>query len=780
MDTSGLDPDKVGDLLTIHTAELEETVHLQDFYEKVVVAKLLNLTPHPESDKLSIAQFDCGDGKSRQVIFGQKHPLHEGKLYPVALPGAKLLSGIEVTSSTLRGQQSDGMVCDNQDLGMKNPNLITFPTDTPLGKSLSELFAECRDVLFDIDNKSLTHRPDLMGHIGFVREVAAITKRKKDLTLPEPPLPTSGEKFSVEIQTPNCRRFCAGVMSNIEVKISPLETIFRLEHLGTRSISNLVDITNIALLGWGQPMHVFDADKIDGHIIVRQARKGEKLIALDENEYELTPEDIVIADEKKVLSIAGVMGGLASSVTEKTKNIVFECANFDPTVIRKTSTRLGLRSESSMRYEKSLDPEQCLPVLKGALALTLERIPAAQIAAPITDTYPTKLSEITVLLDPELVNARSGFSLTPEQVQTSLEALDFTVTHDEGRFLVQIPSFRATKDVSIPEDLVEEVVRLEGFDKIESQALTLPVRPPHPNHLRSLEWTVRDFFASREFLEVYNYSFVPTSDKDFTQSDSYISVQNPLSAEQALLRRTLASNLIRDIEPELRTHGALHAFELGKTYIPRKDDVLPDERLKLGLISTELGGDEDALFYALKDELERLAHALGVKISARPCTKTDPFMHPSKAASLFCGDTELGQIFVLHPSQNTLKRTSIVLAELDMESLLACYLHRDESYHKISTFPRVHRDLSFLLDEKVLVGDLRALWEKNCNLLTEIELFDEFRDKAKFGAGKKNLSFHLTFQATDRTLTDEDMDASVQTLVTLAKDSFGAILRGEE
>jgi len=356
VDLNDLDYQEIGDKMTIHTAELEEIIDIKNGFNNVVVGKVINKQIHPNSDKLSIATFDCGKNiGTKQIIFGDKHHVEIGDILPIALDGAILNSGQAIKKTELRGQTSEGMIVDNSELGMKNNELLHFSNEE-IGKSLPEICPEFSDILFDIDNKSLTHRPDLMGHRGFALELSAIFDRK--LTLPEPILafPNNTKNVEVDIQTKVCHRYCALEINNVDVQNSDLLTQLRLENLGIRSISNMVDITNWIILEFGQPMHVFDADKIEGKLIIRQAKKGESLVALDGETYKLDETITVIADEKKVLSIGGVMGGAASGVTKETKNIIFESAHFDPVSIRKTSQKLGLRSESSMRFEKSLDP----------------------------------------------------------------------------------------------------------------------------------------------------------------------------------------------------------------------------------------------------------------------------------------------------------------------------------------------------------------------------------------------------------------------------------------
>jgi phenylalanyl-tRNA synthetase beta chain len=789
---SHLTPEIIGEKITLHTAELEEIIDTKPFCDLVVAGKLTKVDSHPRSDKLSIGFFDCGEKNPRQVLFGQVHVLTLGEVYPIALPGLVMENGKAVTESELGGVLSQGMVIENTELGMKNSGLLTFePKD--IGKKLSEIVDGSADQIFDIDNKSLTHRPDLMGHWGFAREVAAIfdIPFKKSKT----ELPAGGsEKIKVDIQTPNCRRFTCAKLSNIFVTDSSASNMFRLEHLGTKSISNIVDITNQVMVLHGQPMHAFDAAKVNGTIIIRQAKDGEALVALDGEEYALTTDDMVIADEKKILSIAGIMGGLESGVTSETTEIIFESANFDPTVIRKTSSRLGLRSDSSMRYENSLDPENCLNGLMEAITRTQKYCPNAELTADITDNYPQKPLIKTILLNPNKVRRLSGITFSDDEIKKNLTKLGFGVEtvqnqQDEIIFEVTVPSIRATKDVSIPEDLIEEVVRLYGYGNIASTIPSQPIKTPKINHLRKLEWQIRDILASEGLREVMHSSFVSSTDskwlslqetQDPDSTNGYVVMTNAPTLETTYLRQSLLSNLVRDLETELRTHKSVGLFEIGKTYHSSK---LGDysEIKKLALLQATFSKKSDQTFFTLKAKLEKLLFHLGedqLDIAFVSQTETTALFHPHQTAIVKANDIIIGTLGTIHPSKNSIKKSIIVAAELDIEKLLQVLLARSSKvYSAQSTFPAVQRDLSIIVTDRLHIADVQALAKQHADNLTKIELFDEFTDAEKLGVGKKNLAFHLTFQSKEKTLASEEVEAEFKRIVTALQSVFGAMLR---
>ncbi|NCP66807.1 phenylalanine--tRNA ligase subunit beta [bacterium] len=769
----------VGEKLTLHTAELEETIKVADSFAGVFVGKLISHVKIADSDKLHIGQFDVGAQGQKQIVFGSVHPLADGEIVPVALDGARLGSGIEIKNSEIQGHKSEGMVCDNRELGLKNETLLRISDESLVGKPLSEAVESLSDTLFDIDNKSLTHRPDLMGHRGFARELATIYG--VNLRLPEPvvSLPEVAP-FQVEIQTDGCRRFCALPIEGVRVTANDPSKTFRLEQLGTKSLSNIVDITNWIMLEFGQPMHVFDADKIEGSIVVRLAKEGEKLVALDGNEYELTAEDMVVADSVKPLSIAGIMGGLASSVSSSTTNILFEAANWDPVMVRKTAQRHGIRTESSMRYEKSLAPEKCQRALLAAAEMALDYCPKAKITAGLTDIFPQPQTRLKLELDPSRVSQIAGVDISPKFMEDKLYRLGFKVDSSKTPWHIEVPFFRSTKDVSIAEDIIEEVIRMYGFENIPSTLPTLPVQPPVENKLRTLEWKTRDFWSANGFLELMNYSFVKGEDQALTGETEYTEIENPLSDEYQFLRRSLVSNTLKHLESELRTQGELAFYELGRTYHPA-GNVLPTEKSELLLLRASLvAKSENQQFYNLKSELTLWLESLGLSnIETRPAQNVKPYQHPAKTAEILVNGKLIGTICVLHPLFLPHKPATIALAELDMAVIEAELNTHTEAYEKLSSFPSVHRDVSLVMPEKVLMGEVVKTAQNAAKFLESIDLFDEYRDPNKLGADLKNLAFHLSFRSKDQTLTDDLIEADFKSITDALKSGLKAQLRLE-
>ena len=772
---------EIGEKLTLHACELEEVLDLNPFFSRVFAGKMLETRPHSNAEKLSVATFDLGKklGK-KQIIYGQVHEVAVGEVLPIALGGAKLKSGIEIKNTEIRGEKSEGMIADNAELGLKMLGLLRF-ADAEIGKSLPEICAEFGDQMLEIDNKSLTHRPDLMGHNGFAREVAAIFRADWNLVEPSPKLDFAQQLKAprVEIQSPVCRRFCALQMHDVSVAPSSFATQIRLENLGIRAISNFVDITNLILAGRGQPMHVFDADKIDGKIIVRQAKKGEKITTLDGNEYELDDEICVIADEKKVLSIAGIMGGLESSCTEKTQNIVFECANFDPVSIRRSSQKLGIRTESSMRYEKSLDPHACRSAILAAGELGAKVCEHARFAGALTDVFPAQneFEPKYIDFDPQKISTHTGLEISDDEIVGILHSLKFEVERcEKSNWRVQIPSFRATKDISIPEDLTEEVVRMHGFESLPAKLPEMPICPPERNFQRDLEWQIRDFCAGRGFLEVLQYSFASARDCEFDPTKKYVEIQNPLSADQQFLRTNLVAAFARNTESELRKWGSLRFFEIGKTFL-ETGKVLPDERQKWAFFAAEMGGKNEPLFFELKKNVADALHFLGLHSHFFESQTPEVFAEKGTSADIFCGEEKVGIIAALEKSRLSVRDSAAVFAELDVQKITQLVRKTLKKYEKISPFPPVFRDLSIVLESKIGAGAVEIEAQKSSELLQKIEFFDEFTDEAKLGRGQKNISFHLQFRSGEKTLAENEVEHEFAKIVKNLEKKFGAQLR---
>ncbi len=742
---------KIGEKITTHTAETEGIENIGDRYDKIYAAKLIKV--EKINEKLHKGIFDLGKIGQKQIVFGSVHPLALNKLYPVALAGAKLKSGIEMKESEIKGVKSAGMVCDNLELGLKNESIVTF-SEEKIGQELKTM-SEFADFAIEIDNKSLTHRPDLLGHRGFAREVAiSLDLKYKEENYSAITLPNKLTDFGVAIKTENCRRFMAVKVENITIQDAPLDERLKLEHCGTRSINSVVDITNLSLLGVGQPMHAFDADKLDGQIVVRQAQKGESLVALDGETYELSPDDVVIADEAKILSIAGVMGGLESGVTAETKNIVFECASFDPVSVRKTSKRLGLRSESSMRYEKNLAPELCDVGLRFALK-KMKVFHPESTATRFAEVFASPTQEISIPLEYEKVRNISGLDISDKKIEENLKKLGFEIIeHTLGVMLVKVPKIRATKDIAIEEDLIEEVIRLEGYEAIPETMPGFDATPFAPNLQRRRQHQLRFLCANAGLTEIMTHSLT---------HKGQVKVANPLSENYTHLRTNLIEPILKNLESELRKEKKVSLFELGRTY----HAPLGTEKEKLVILIGEMNGDLKKGVKKAKETLQKVALGLKKELFFENNTETIPdFAHPFVYGNVLLAGSKIGTIGAINAKVSEIKNANIAFAEIEIEALIA---KTPTTYQKPGSRQVVTRDISIMIDKEASWSDIASSIE---NKNQKGALKSVIHDPSFGKAGQKNIVLTMSFAAEEKKLDEQEIGRRMELVLQTLQKNF--------
>jgi phenylalanyl-tRNA synthetase beta chain len=631
-----------------------------------------------------------------------------------------------------------------------------------VGRQITMKTAECEGVephgadwIIEIDNKSLTHRPDLWGHIGMAREVAAhfgvALRSPVDLSM----LPQGDPAVTVHIENFDlCPRFSAVMYEGVRVGPSPEWLQERLEAVGINPINNIVDITNWVMAEIPQPMHAFDADKVPSHtLIARAARPGETCRALNGETYELDASMIAVAGVAGPLAIAGVMGGESSMIGEATTRVIFEAANWHPASIRKTSTRLKLRTDASMRFEKALDPENTAAGLARAVELVRRCCPGARLVGGMADVYRPLIPPDPIELPLEWLSAKLGQAVEAGEVAAILRSIGFGVREMAEALLVTVPSWRATKDISIKDDLVEEVGRMIGYGSISPQPPMMAVTPAPPNTARKFQNSVRSRLTERGFDEVQNYSFV--SDAEAARfgfpASAHLRVRNPISEDQALLRVSLIPKIHANIEQNRKHFESFRLFEIGQE-IHRRDGELPDEIPHLA-----------AAVYAKDDgvaglaELKRVAAALAPGAEFRPAAETRVFEHPARAADVYCGGERLGRLFEFHPAFVEQGRAAAL--DLDLRRLQALTESREIRYKPVGRFPSSTFDLAIIVGPRALAGDVaRAIPEA------------EFREDFRLPDGRRSLLFRFTLSAPDRTLTGEEIAAARQQWI----DALGA------
>lgn len=769
VDIGDMDAAKLGSLLTMATAEIEEVIPWGHGLGEIRAGRVLEVEKHPDADRLRVAQVEVA-GEVHNVVCGAPN-CAAGITVPVALPGSRLPDGTKIKRSKIRGVKSEGMLCSARELGLGDDHagLMLLDAATETGCPLPEVFP-LEDVVIDIDNKSLTHRPDLWGHYGFAREIACVLgKELRPLALASTAEAAGGIPVSVE-NTELCPRYLALSLQGLEVKASPHWLQNRLAAVGLRPISNIVDFTNYVMLEIGQPMHAFDLGKVKGaRIVVRTARAGEGITTLDGVERELTASTLIIADESDPVAIAGVMGGADSEISDSTETMILESASFDPVCVRRTANRLGLRTDAATRFEKSLDPEFARIGVQRFVQLCEDLVPGVKIGAGYTDAYvgapePTRL---TIRLDK--IQRRLGTDVSMETVTGYFRGLEFGTEVDGDSLTVTVPSFRATKDITIEEDLVEEVGRLFGYDNIEETPLRVICEPPARDPMRLLEDDTRSTLAGGlGYDEVMLYSFLSDEALPFDVPDrAYRVLKNPIAKNQSRMRRSLVPALLGILPANLRNEHELRLFELGRVYHPAEGGNDAREERELGLVFCRRAvgkkarrGESEAPFRALQGTVEALLHRLAIRSWTLEENPADgaPWVHPTRSARIAQEDLTLGLITQIHPG--ILKQLKIeaeaAIATLTMESLLAA-TREPAVFTPIPRFPASYKDLAVVVNESTTVREVETtIVEAGGKLATQVRLFDVYRGKP-IPDGQKNLAFEIVYQAPDRTLRDDEV-----------------------
>jgi phenylalanyl-tRNA synthetase beta chain len=605
------------------------------------------------------------------------------------------------------------------------------------------------DTVIEVDNKSLTHRPDLWGHYGMAREAAAIMHGKLRDPVKLDLLPKG--KAPVEIAIEDfalCPRYSALVFENVTVRPSPMWLQDRLKSIGLNAINNIVDVTNYVMSELAQPMHAFDAAKLHGPtIFVRGARAGEQIVALNEESYNLSPANLVIADAEAPIALAGVIGGLHSAIGSDTKRIVLESANFQAASVRKTSVALKLRTDASMRFEKSQDPLSTVRGLARAVELLAEVSPGIRLVGGLADSHGELKTPAPIELSVDWLKAKLGRELDAREVRSILESLEFGVRESApGRFLVTVPSWRATKDISIKDDLLEEVGRMVGYESITPQAPLIESVVPPEDASRKYLRRVRNMATAQGFTEVYNYSFVTEEmARAFHMNlEEHVGVANPIASGQTLLRASLLPAILKNILDNSRHLGTFRLFEIGRE-IHARDGALPEEVPHFAAAMSAREGDgRESLF-----ELKRLAECLMDGCQLRPATAR-AFEHPERAAIIAWRSEEIGRLFELHPSLVSKGRASILDLDLGRMEKLD---QRERRYEAIRRFPVSSFDITVEAPLRALAGDIeQKLAGAAGSDLVEIKFLGEY-----VRGERKSVSYRLSVGAWDRTLTSEEV-----------------------
>ena len=777
---------ELADGLTLSGSHVESINSLNKGIDGVVVGKILTLEKHKDANKLWITSIDIGT-ELICIVTGATN-INVGDFVPVAKVGAVLPGGVHIEKTDFRGVDSHGMLCSLKELGYSESvipkevkdGIFIFQEEYPVGKSVVEIMGLNSDV---IEFEITPNRPDCLSILGMARETAATFS----LPLEEPIININDETSSIhdyideiKIESDNCNRYYARVLKDVKIGPSPLWLQTTLMAAGIRPISNIVDITNYVMLEYGEPLHAFDLEKVEGKsIIVRQASENEKILTLDEVVRGLSPKDLVIADKEKPLAIAGVMGGLDSEITNNTNLVLLEGANFNEKSIRLTSKRFNLRSEASNRFEKGIDPNLC-DIAVDRVCQLVEEIHAGTVVSGSIDIYKEKKQEKTLTLRPERVNMLLGIDISISEMVGYLNNLGLKSNCYDGLIHTIIPTVRL--DLNVEVDLIEEIGRLYGFHNIQSKPLVGVLTRGEKPYASTIEEKVKSNLIGLGFNEVMTYSFIsPKSyDKLNLKSENplrkYIRLINPLGEDYSVMRTTLIPTMLELLSRNYnRGVESTYAFEIGNIFIPKSLPVveLPIEKK---ILSIGFYGEDD--FFFLKESVSKVLNRLGIKNLSYIREEENESFHPGRTAKIIVDGEELGIIGEIHVDvlENYDIGKKVYISHLDFDKIVKI-TDLDIKFNPLPKYPSTARDIAVVVDESVLVGDIENIILKHGEgLIEKVELFDIYRGN-QVGEGLKSIAFSIIYRSYEKTLTDEEVNKTLKNIIADLEVSLNAKLR---
>ena len=787
IDLDGIEINEMENALTMIGQEVEKIDIVGGNLDKVVVAHLEEVKKHPNADSLTLCKVNNGKEILQIVCGATNHKT--GDKVALAQVGARLKEDFTIKKGKIRGEESNGMLCSEDELGIGSDKdgIIILPEDAPVGVPFKD-YLGINDTVFELE--ITPNRPDYLSHIGIARELSAYYG--KELKYPETEIKSeisekTSDNVKVSIEDSNLsRRYVTRILKNVTVKESPKWLKERIEAVGLRSINNIVDVSNFILMEMNHPNHVFDLDKIEGNEIkVKSAVKGDKLVTLDEQERELEDSDIVICDSKKILALGGVMGGLDSEVTDNTKNILLEVAQFNPQNVRKTSRRLTLSSDSSYRFERGIDVEDSIKVI-NRLANLIQEVAGGEILNGYVDVYPVPHENKVAELNFERLDRFVGKVIPREKVIEILRNLEIDVKDNGETLTLTAPSYRG--DLELEQDYFEEVIRMYGFDNIENILPRVDINKNSTLDTTKLTDRVKTICASVGLKEVINYSFIP---KDALQKlkftgvseDKLIDISNPITEDFVTMRPTLLYSLIKNAKDNMnRNVSNIRFFEVSRTF--EKAEELAKEDIKVGII---LAGENDKTlwnpkpvhydFYDLKGIVEEIFSKLKFQsFSIKRSVQTE--FHPGRSADVFVGKEYIGSFGEIHPDvlENFgLNKKTVLVAEFNIE-LIKKYINKPFVYQGIVKYPAVPRDLALVMNENILVGDVLKTIEKIDKKVEKVELFDIYQGIG-VEPGKKSVAISILLRDDSKTLEEKEINDIIDKILAKMKKDYMAELR---
>ena len=787
IDLDGIEINEMENALTMIGQEVEKIEVLGENLENVVTAQIIEKEMHPDSDHLTICKVDNGK-EILQIVCGA--PNHKaGDKVVLAQVGAKLAPDFVIKKGKIRGVESNGMLCSEEELniGKDSDGIMILPEDTPVGVPMKE-YLGINDTVFELE--ITPNRPDCLSHIGIARELGAYYNKEvkyPSFAINSESSEKTADNISVEIEDSNlAKRYVARIIKNVTVKESPKWLKERVESIGIRSINNIVDASNFIMMELNQPNHTFDLDKIEGgKIVVRAGHENEKLVTLDEQERELNSDDIVISDGVKAVALGGVMGGQNSEITENTKNILLEVANFNSQNVRKTSRRLTLFSESSYRFERRVDEENAINVI-NRLANIIQEVAGGEILEGVVDNYPVPYKKKTATLNFERLNRFVGKNIPRETVIGILTRLEIEVVDNGETLTLTAPTYR--DDLENEQDYFEEVIRMYGFDNIENILPKLDISEKPVIDTTKLSTQVKLIAANAGLKEVINYSFVPKAAMEkikytSVERENLIDLLRPITEDLVTLRPTLLYSLLKNAKENMNRNATnIRFFEVSRTFV--KAEELAKEEVKLGII---LAGENNKTlwnpkpvpydFYDLKGIVEEIFTQLKFNNYMIKRSEQSQY-HPGRSVDVFVGRELIGSFGEIHPDvlENfDLGKTSVLVGEFNID-LIQKYIGKKIKYQGIVKYPAVPRDFAFVMREDILVGDVLKTIQKVDKKIEKVELFDIYQGAGVL-PGMKSVAISVILRDKNKTLEEKEIVDISNKIVTKVEKDYGAVLR---
>lgn len=767
VDLSGLDKDALIRQFSLSTAEVENDI----FYkgkdiEGIVVGEIKSVEEHPESKKLHLLKIDCGEAELVDVVCGAPN-VRVGMKTAFAKVGARI-GDITIAPRALAGYTSHGMCCSEKEIGISDDNtgIMDITDDVANGTDLKEIY-DIDDIIFEVDNKSLTNRPDLWGHYGIAREIATLAGRPlKELERVDLTKYNSLPKIDMKIEDPLCYRYSCLQVANIKKNVSPVNMRIRLYYCGMRGINLLADLTNYIMLEMGQPMHAFDSRKVE-KIRIKKFDKPFVFETLDGVERNIDENTLMICNGDVPVAIAGIMGGLDSEIVEDTTELTLESATFDASSVRKSTVRLAHRTDASARYEKSLDPEMTVTAIERFVKLLLDVDSEAEVISSLTDERAFTYPEVTLEFEKSFVDRYTGIEISNDTIVNTLTALGFKVELNNDSFKVVVPSWRATKDVTIKADIIEEITRIYGYDNFDVHTTVAPFYPVRVAEEKTVEEKVKDLLVKRFSLhELHSYVWAYTDEfkKLGIEVEENIKLLNSTNPNIETIRKSIIPTQLCQVKSNTGFATDFGVFEVGHVIDGVDENNMCKEYKKLAITLFSKTKSLEKLYFELRDMIAVIVEDIRHKgITFEKMEATHSYQHPKNLNKILCDGVAIGEMGVAHPivSKKIDKKAAIVYAEIDINDLTNIE-NAGITYDEPSKYPSMEVDLSFVADRYEVIGN--AINAANSELIKKVFVTDTYEDE-----NGKSITVRIIFSQKDRTLTREEVMEVVDSIVETLK-----------